>query len=193
MLASPLINHVDDDLTTFDDTMKNPRWVMVPDTTGKMYLVDLHAYVPQERLFVPEADMKFVLSTRKAKGEVITLNTDSINASSFDRNHPTRITIHGWNGDHTSDVNDKVIEEYLNYGDHNCIMVDWSKGAGEITFLYGSNELNLFFPGTIDYIAARYRIDSVAVFTAKLIDFLEENGFIDLKFLHIIGHSLGYV
>ena len=106
---------------------------MIPDVEGKMHLTDLHAYVPKEPLFVAETDIKFVLSTRTAKGEVITLDEDSIKASSFDKNHPTRITIHGWNGDHTSDVNAKVIESYLKHGNYNCIMVDWSRGAGEFT------------------------------------------------------------
>lgn len=137
-MASPLINHVGDELTSFVEPGRNEsipakrRWEMIPDSKGKMHLIDLRSYVPTESLFVAEADMKFVLSTREAKGEVIKLDVDSIKGSSFNRNHPTRITIHGWNGDHTSDVNAKVIEEYLKHGNYNCIMVDWSRGAGEM-------------------------------------------------------------
>lgn len=179
-LASPLINHVEDELTSVDEVGRamsiafKHRWAMIPDSKGRMHLTDLRSYVPKESFFVAESDMKFVLSTRKSKGEVIKLDVESLRASSFDRNHPTRITIHGWNGDHTSDVNARVIEEYLKHGDYNCIMVDWSRGAG-----------------TLDYIAARHRITSVAKYTAKLVDFLNENRLLRMKNLHIIGHSLG--
>lgn len=110
---------------------------MVPDAEGRMYLVDLKAYEGAPRpMFVAERDMKFVLTTRTEKGTVINMTMESIESSSFDRNHPTRITIHGWNGDGTSGVNELVIDEYLKKGDFNCIMVDWSRGAGERTKLH---------------------------------------------------------
>lgn len=109
------------------------RWTLIPDAEGKMHLIDLNPYdVPIEPLFVAEKDVKFILSTRKTKkhGEEINFDVSSIEDSTFDSNHPSRITLHGWNGDETSFVNSKVTEEYLRLGDFNCIMVDWSRGAG---------------------------------------------------------------
>lgn len=135
-----MISRVEDDLTPLrelghDIDIDDPshRWTMIPDSEGKMHLIDLNPYdVPPEPLFDAEKDVKFILSTRKTKkyGEEIKFDLRSIENSSFEINIPTRITIHGWNGDETSFVNSKVTEEYLKRGDFNCIMVDWSRGAG---------------------------------------------------------------
>lgn len=135
--ASPIFDQVDIEsvsLNKFDEgkpEVLKRRWVVIPDSEGRMFLVDLKAYKPAPGpTFVAEKDVKFILSTRSEKGKVIRKNVRSIQASSFNKTHPTRITIHGWNGDHTSGVNERVIEEYLKNGDFNCIMVDWSRGAG---------------------------------------------------------------
>lgn len=139
LFALPSFNRADDEpasLNRIGQTEKNEvlkrRWVMIPNTEGRMYIVDLKAYKPAPGpSFVVEKDVKFILSTRTERGKVIKMNVESIEASSFEKNHPTRITIHGWNGDETSGVNEKVTDEYLKKGDFNCIMVDWSRGAGE--------------------------------------------------------------
>lgn len=107
------------------------HWEMIPDVEGQMHLVDMSAYdmsiVP---VFNAEREMRFVLTTRTASSEELNFSAASIEASSFNRNHPTRFTIHGWNGDLTSNVNALVTEEYLKFGNFNCITVDWSTGAG---------------------------------------------------------------
>lgn len=137
LFASPLLERPSGKPRGPDEPEENEvvlkrRWVVIPDSEGRMFLVDLKAYKPAPgRAFVAERDMNFVLSTRTKRGEVIKMNVESIEASSFDKNHPTRITIHGWNGDETSGVNERVIDEYLKKGDYNCIIVDWSLGAGE--------------------------------------------------------------
>lgn len=51
----------------------------------------------------------------------------------------------------------------------------------------------IFCSGTLDYIAARNRIDDTARLTADLIDYLYRKGFVRLENLHIVGHSLGFV
>lgn len=118
---------------------------MIPDAAGRMHLTDLDKYdasvIP---LFVAEKDMRFYLYTRKAWREEIKMDVRSIRASSFNRNHPTRLTIHGWNGDETSAVNSRVIEEYLKLGDFNCIMVDWSQGSGNSMSLLNTKALTMF-------------------------------------------------
>jgi len=152
------------------------RWEMIPDASGRMHLVDMYAYQPDpmEPFFAADKDTKYYLYTRGHDRVEIKMDVDSIDASDFNRNHPTRMMIHGWNGDETSSVNSQVIREYLNHGDFNCIMVDWSKGAG-----------------TLDYITASYRIDDVAKVTATFVDFLIQHDFVRAETLHIIGHSLG--
>lgn len=176
-----------------DDDLKH-RYEMIPDVEGKMHLVDLNAYnMSIARLFDAEKEMKFMLTTRTASAEEITFNVESLAASSFNRNHPTRFTIHGWNGDLTSSVNSRIAEEYLKFGNFNCITIDWSRGAGELSLKSSFYHRSFYnFPiGTLDYIAARYRIDDVAKFSAKFIDFLHEHGYLEFKQLHLIGHSLG--
>lgn len=117
----------------FDNNDKpQHRWVMVPDTNGRMHLVDLNAYKPPiGPMFDAEKEVKFILTTRRHGPREINMTSESLQMSRFGKNHPTRITIHGWQGDLTSKVNWRVTEEYLRRGDFNCISVDWSKGAGE--------------------------------------------------------------
>lgn len=105
--------------------------VMVPDAEGRMYLVDLNTYQPPKgRSFMAERDVKFVLTTRSENQRIIERNLESIEASSFDKSNPTRVTIHGFNGDNSSAVNEHVIAAYLQNGEFNCISVDWTRGAG---------------------------------------------------------------
>lgn len=140
LLASPLINHAEDGVAPLgeinheiDDFYPEHRYELIPDVDGNMHLVDMSTYdmslVP---LFDAEKEVKFHLTTRIATGEEIKLDEASIAASSFNKNHPTRFTIHGWNGDLTSNVNALVTEEYLKNGNFNCITVDWSRGAGKV-------------------------------------------------------------
>lgn len=97
-----------------------------------MHLINMNSYnysaVP---LFVAEKEVKFLLTTQYSSHQELKLDAASIEASNFDRKNPTRITIHGWNGDHTSGVNTIVTEEYLKHGNFNCIMVDWTRGSGK--------------------------------------------------------------
>lgn len=110
------------------------RYEMVPDVDGQMHLVDMDAYnMSIARLFDAEKETRFVLTTRTASAEEIKLDVESLEASSFNRNHPTRFTIHGWNGDLTSSVNSRITEEYLKFGNFNCISIDWSRGAGGLS------------------------------------------------------------
>lgn len=124
-----------------------------------------------------EAEVKFELFTRSNPTTPQTFkfsNIDEIVNSNFNRDHPTRFTIHGWNGDLQSNVNLGVIQQNLEHGDYNMIAVDWSAGAG-----------------TLDYIAARDRVRETGTLLAQLIDRMVIAGLIDLKRLTLIGHSLG--
>lgn len=171
---------------------------MIPDAAGKMHLVDMYAYAPDpsEPFFSADKDTKFFLYTRGHERVEIKMDVDSLDASGFNRKNPTRIMIHGWNGDETSAVNSKVIRGYLEHGDFNCIMVDWSSGAGKFQFHSKSHQIDIFWSeklGTLDYVAASYRIDDVAKVTARFVDFMIQHDFLHADTLHIIGHSLGCV
>lgn len=106
---------------------------MIPDIEGNLHLEDMWAYEANHTGWIgfdAEQDMKFFLFTRKQRREQIWKSSDSINESSFNKSHPTRVTIHGWREDENSPINFNVINEYLKLGDFNCIMVDWTEGSG---------------------------------------------------------------
>lgn len=118
MLASPIASQQRENVAQ-DPTL---RWELLPDAEGRLHLIDLNSYeVPVEPFFVAETDVRFLLFTRRnpTTAQIITLNLASIQSSNFDSRHPTRFTIHGWNGDISSRVNTLVAEAYLQRGEYN--------------------------------------------------------------------------
>lgn len=100
----------------------NHRWNLIPDSEGRMHLMDLNPYeFSVEPAFNPVTDTIFLLRTRRnpTVSQPITGTPESIANSFFDRNHPTRFTIHGWNGDATARVNTLVASEYHFNGEFN--------------------------------------------------------------------------
>lgn len=101
------------------------RWVMVPDGDYKMHLVDLNTYEPSdaEPFFNAANDVFFVLRSKRnpTNGERIPFNADAIRNTEFNPSLPTRFVIHGWNNEHTSDVNVQISAGYLNRGEFNVV------------------------------------------------------------------------
>jgi pancreatic triacylglycerol lipase len=105
----------------------------VPTADGSFRMVDLSTYEAEpEKHFNAATDVIFFLFNRAnpTNGIRIGLNdAPSLVASGFNRDHPTRLTIHGWHGDVTHMPNVVMANAYLSRGDFNVIAVDW--GAGE--------------------------------------------------------------
>lgn len=101
------------------------RWELVPDSDGRMNLVDIENYdEPISPLFNPETDLVFTLRTRRnpemIQGQNVTWNDmNTIRNSNFNASRPTMFTIHGWNGDGTASVNWRVNERYFRLADYN--------------------------------------------------------------------------
>ena len=155
----------------------NHRWALVPTADGNMHLVDLNPIEVQsiEPMFNAETDVFFVLYTQSNRNGVrIGMNADAIRATTYNVAHPTRFLIHGWSNDQTATVNVLCIEAYLRRGNFNLIVVDWGAGAQ-----------------TINYIAARNRVNQVGPFVASFIDFMNLNGLMNFNTLNLVGHSLG--
>ncbi|CAO1342054.1 unnamed protein product [Diamesa hyperborea] len=175
LLASPIANLVPRDAADIPEP--NHRWALVPTADGHMHLVDLNPIEVEtiEPMFNAVSDVFFILYTRSNRNGVrIRMNANEIRASTYNRAHPTRFLIHGWDNDQTATVNVQGIEAYLRRGNFNVIVVDW--GVGAIT---------------INYISARNRVNSVGPFVASFIDFMDLNGFINFNILNLVGHSLG--
>lgn len=153
----------------------DPEYAMVPDQYG-WKLVNINEDPEPENFFAPETDIIFTLFTNEnQEGQVIRWDDIStIIEAGFNADNLVRVTIHGWNGGPTSQVNAAVRQAYFEHGQFNVIEVDWSAGAG-----------------TINYIAARNRVDSVGVVTASLLRLISENTGVGYDRMSVIGHSLG--
>lgn len=130
-----------------------------------------------EPFFNPPTDIFFMLFTRRnpTSGQRINQNdANAIRNSNFNSAHPTRFLIHGFNSGQNSGMNIAPTATYLQRGEFNVFVVDWSVGAT-----------------TINYITARNRVPIVGGVVATFIDFLHQNGFVAFNRLNIAGHSLG--
>lgn len=154
----------------------DPEYAMVPDEDGSWKLVNINEDPEPERFYDPETDIIFTLFTRSTReGQVIKWNDPStIDRSAFNPAHPTRITVHGWNGSPGARVNTAVHRSYFEVGDFNCITVDWTAGAN-----------------TLNYLAARNRVAGTGVVAANLLRMIAIHTGADLGQMSAIGHSLG--
>lgn len=158
---------------------RSSRWNVVPDGEGKIHLVDINAGdVEPEPTFEPSTDVWFILFTRRnpTVGQRIFPTAASIAASHWSNAAAgTRIIAHGWNQDQTAILNSDFRDGFLTRDDHNVVVIDWGLGAQ-----------------TINYIAARNRVNPVGAVIANFIDWMHLNGHIPaFSGVNVIGHSLG--
>lgn len=128
-------------------------------------------------LFDAYRDVRILLSTRQNRNNPQQLqfrNLASVQNSFYNPNRPTRVLIHGFWEDDTSDISVETSAELLLYYDFNVLFIDWSEGSR-----------------TINYFAAAGRVPTVGQFTGSYLDFLSENGMLDWNRLTVIGFSLG--
>ncbi|XP_055859355.1 phospholipase A1 VesT1.02-like [Episyrphus balteatus] len=121
--------------------------------------------------------VEFYLYTRNNPDEPDQLlldDVDSLKNSNFNKKHPTRFIIHGWQNDYKSDVNTITRDALLTTGDYNVISVNWSNKA---------NKLN--------YATSAKYVPDVGKIVAQMIDFLVTKGKMSMKTLNVFGHSLG--
>ena len=118
----------------------------------------------------------FYLYTRSNPEEPqgIEASHESIKESNFNKDHPTRFVIHGWQQDHHAELNILVRDAWLSKGEYNIIAVDWSSR---------STSFNYF--GSASYVS------TVGEMVAELIDYLHSEFEMSFDSLTLIGHSLG--
>ncbi|XP_026466677.1 pancreatic lipase-related protein 2-like [Ctenocephalides felis] len=147
-----------------------------PDSRGNLYLINLKgADDPSNR--ATEKPVIFNLFTRSNPdtAQVLVLgDKENLKNSNFNPAHPTRFTVHGWMSEQDNPFNSIIREAYLEQGEFNVIVVDWTASSN-----------------TINYISAVNAVTPTALKVAEMIDFLAENAGIKTNDVHMAGHSLG--
>ncbi|XP_023034209.1 endothelial lipase isoform X3 [Drosophila willistoni] len=150
------------------------KWIGMAEAEAQMaYYEDLEKHESQSRLSTNT--VKFYLYTRQnpTQGQLIKATKDSIDASYFNPNNPTRFTIHGWNSNYKDGVNTGVASAWFSYGDYNMIAVDWSRGR------------------SLEYATSVAAVSGAGKKIADLIDYLVKNYQMSLDELEVVGFSLG--
>nr|AOH73341.1 lipase 12 [Lygus lineolaris] len=92
----------------------------------------------------------------------------------FDKKKNTKIIVHGWKNNHLSEIGQGIKDAYIKANARaNIIIVDWSNGSFRF------------------YNRAKACVPLVANILAEFVDRLVKELGLDVKKLHIIGHSLG--
>ncbi|XP_031622980.1 uncharacterized protein LOC116340565 [Contarinia nasturtii] len=158
--------------------LESNELILVPTYDGKVTRVNITEAMTQvQTFFDAEQEVTFELFTLKNanKLQILSLNNiTSITASNFNKKVPTRFFIHGWQ--ERLSLKKVFAEAYFMQAkvDVNLIYVNWEKSSQ-----------------TINYIAARNRVEPIGAYVATMIDFLVNNEFASINDINVIGFSLG--
>lgn len=151
---------------------------LIPDINGNFFQINVTQreleYATMRKTEYQVAFYVFTKCYSDSGKPVILGDVTSLNNSNFDPKNPTRIIVHGWMSNKNSFINEVLPKAYLEKGDFNVIVVDWSDAAENY-----------------DYFAARKAIGKIGRKIAKLIDFLNSHAKTDPRTVYLIGHSLG--
>ncbi|KAL9928754.1 putative phospholipase A1 magnifin [Glossina fuscipes fuscipes] len=131
----------------------------------------------EPRLRLQPKKLSFDLYTRRNPYERQILNTGDEKAlisSHFNSSWPVRLSIHGWNGRTTTCSNAAIKDAYLERGDFNMILVDWSDYAHDI-----------------NYIRVVVGIFEISTKLNEFTRFLHEVADVSYAEMYLIGHSAG--
>jgi len=124
-------------------------------------------------------DVEFELYTQKNPEKhqrVIIDNFDSLKASNFNPQHPTRLIIHGAKTNGSSESIQYPKAGYMKKGEFNVFGVNWSKGAKKNMFLL-----------------YEFHMRAVGKIVGKFIEFLIHKGGASMDDMGVIGHSAGAI
>lgn len=151
--------------------------MLIPDDEGVLHLAILTEISPPVTRDVAE-DIQLNLYTNLDGGSTpyrLRVNdTDNLNRSGYNPEHPTKILIHGFGGNGQNGVIIHTKDAYLAKGNYNIIGVDWS-----------------VLSASPNYITAWQNSRPAGAHIAELIEFLVAEKRARLEDFHIIGHSLG--
>ncbi|KAL3868839.1 hypothetical protein ACJMK2_041596 [Sinanodonta woodiana] len=123
-----------------------------------------------------EVEPRIFLHTRKHRlygEEVRPLNDPHMKGLNFDQSRPTKFVIHGFMSSRNSPIGHNLTQAFLEVGDYNIFVVDWSSGSKKF---YNQAAANTRTTGTV---------------VSNFIKLLRDKFDLDLKKVHVLGHSLG--
>ncbi|KAH8417466.1 hypothetical protein KR222_000498, partial [Zaprionus bogoriensis] len=97
----------------------------------------------------------------------------SVTDSNFNKDHPTRIVIHGWTQSYTDSMNTEITKAWLSRGDYNIIIVDWARAR------------------SVEYASSVLAVPGAGGKVGDMIKYLQSSHDLSLDSLYVIGHSLG--
>ncbi|EDV92800.1 phospholipase A1 VesT1.02 [Drosophila grimshawi] len=118
-------------------------------------------------------DFYLYTSSNPTKGKQIDASDASIRDSHFNKDHPTRFVIHGWNGRSTDSMNTEITKAWLSKGDHNIIVVEWARAR------------------SFEYASSVVAVPATGAKVGEMIKYLHDKHGMSLESLMVIGHSLG--
>lgn len=158
------------------------EWHRIPQIDGSFQLMtdtqiqEQLESDPEQYAYDPFTDIVYHLYTPQNpdQSQIIQVNdVESLRASNFNPQRPTRLVVHGWTGDINADNIQLTKKEYVQ-GEFNFFGVDWGKGA--------KNPI---------YSTSRYKVRPTGEALAQFIEFLIRDGGARLQDILPIGHSLG--
>lgn len=116
-------------------------------------------------------DIKYFLYTKNINGVRITRS--NVSRISLDFSKQTVFVIHGWLESHITEMEQTVIDAYLQSKDVNIFAVDWNSFSRR------------------NYRTSKEYVPKIGQAVAEFIKFLEKNVDLKIENLGIVGHSLG--
>ncbi|TDG43619.1 hypothetical protein AWZ03_009970 [Drosophila navojoa] len=164
-----------------DDRVNGENGWYVPQADGSFEWIDLDdaedllakGEAMEGRISTNAVSFYLYTHSNPTKGQEITTKSSSIASSHFNKDHPTRIVIHGWTQSYKDSINTEITKAWLSRGDYNVIIVDWSRAR------------------SVDYASSVVAVPGAGAKVGNMIKFLNENHDLALDTLYVIGHSLG--
>ncbi|KAH8310748.1 hypothetical protein KR044_002867, partial [Drosophila immigrans] len=150
------------------------KWLSMQEADQQLAAFEtLNDMEMMERLSLNAVTFYLYTQNNPNDGQVIKNTKESIEASNFNPNYPTKFTVHGWNSNYKDGVNTGVRAAWFLSGNYNMIAVDWSRGR------------------SLEYASSVAGASSAGGKIANLIDFLVKEYGMSLETLELVGFSLG--